>query len=304
MDFAESLVQAARNVLPFMIISPFFLLPFIIAEQLRPVHRRPGWRDYLANILISSTTLILALPAGVAIGMASAAVRPLLPWQTIAFSYDAIGQVPYVGGALEVLAMIFVPLLMHDMWFYWAHRIEHKVPFLWEFHKLHHSDELLNCSTWARDHFLQAAWIALVPAMTLGLVFDISAKQAGEAALLSILFLSLQSMFYHSAIKTSLPWLDRILVTPQVHRIHHARDPAHYNCNFADALPIFDIVFGTYRKPARDQFPETGLGDACPAPRSLWMAQAGPAWQGIKALGRTLSRADKLRATEGRQVER
>ena len=41
-----------------------------------------------------------------------------------------------------------------------------------------------------------------------------------------------------------LPWLDRILVTPQVHRIHHSIDAVHHNRNFADALPIFDIVFG------------------------------------------------------------
>ena len=46
-----------------------------------------------------------------------------------------------------------VPLLLHDAWFYWAHRIEHRVPLLWEFHKLHHSDELMNASTFARDKF-------------------------------------------------------------------------------------------------------------------------------------------------------
>lgn len=82
-------------------------------------------------------------------------------------------------------------------------------------------------------------------------------------------------MFYHSAIRVHAPWMDRLLVTPQVHRIHHFTDPAHYNRNFADALPLFDIVFGTYRKPMRDEFPATGLTDF-PEPRSLWTAQFGP----------------------------
>jgi sterol desaturase/sphingolipid hydroxylase (fatty acid hydroxylase superfamily) len=282
--FWEAIVASTTRSLPFLVIGPVMLVPFIVAEQIWPVHRRPGWRDYLPNILISSTTAFLAKPAGVAIGMASESLRGQLPWTPLAFSYSSIGAVPHVGEILEIVAMIFVPLFVHDLWFYWAHRIEHKVPFLWEFHKLHHSDELMNSSTWARDHFLQAGWIALFSTFTLGLVFEISAAEAGRAALMSVLFLSLQSMFYHSAIRVRLPWLDRILVTPQVHRIHHSVNPEHHNRNFADALPLFDIVFGTYRKPAPDEFPETGLGPAEPSPRSLWQAQAGIAWRGLRRM--------------------
>jgi len=172
--------------------------------------------------------------------------------------------------------MIFVPLVLHDLWFYWAHRLEHRVPLLWAFHKLYHSDELMNTSTWARDHFLQAAWTAFFPAFTLGLIFDLRLADAGKAALYSNLFLMAMSLFYHSAIRAQLPWLDRILVTPQVHRIHHAVDPAYHNRNFADALPIMDILFGTYHRPAKNEFPQTGLGPDFPAPRSIWSAQFGP----------------------------
>lgn len=286
MDFLTQVGTSAQAMLPFLLLGPLLQLPFMIAEQIWPVHRRPGWRDYLANILIASTTLFLVIPAGLAAGIASEALRGHLPWRPLAFSYDRISQLPHFGGALEIVAMIFVPLLVHDLWFYWAHRIEHRVPFLWEFHKLHHSDEVMNCTTSNRDHFLQAAWIALFPALTLGLIFDISSVEAGKAAFVALFFLQVQSAFYHSAIRVRLPWLDRVLVTPQVHRIHHSTDPAHYNHNFADALPIFDILFGTYRKPARDEFPQTGLGKDDAAPRSLWAAQAGPAWRGIKAISR------------------
>ena len=51
--------------------------------------------------------------------------------------------------------------------------------------------------------------------------------------------------------------------------------PRHVLTNFADALPIFDILFGTYRRPAKGEFASTGLADF-PAPRSLWSAQFGP----------------------------
>jgi Fatty acid hydroxylase superfamily len=103
--------------------------------------------------------------------------------------------------------MIFVPLLIHDCWFYWSHRIEHKVPILWEFHKLHHSDEQMNASTWARDHFLQESWRAFFSVFTLGLIVDLHLAEAGKAALYSTTFLIGMSMFYHSAIRVRLPWL-------------------------------------------------------------------------------------------------
>jgi len=73
-----------------------------------------------------------------------------------------------------------------------------------------------------------------------------------------------------------LPWLDRVLVTPQVHRIHHSVERQHQDKNFADALPIFDIVFGTYVKPTRDEFPTTGLSDGTPPPAKWWQAQLTP----------------------------
>jgi len=58
-----------------------------------------------------------------------------------------------------------------------------------------------------------------------------------------------------------------------VHRLHHSAERA--DTNFADVLPIFDILFGTYRRPRPDEFPATGLAGA-PAPRSLWAAQLAP----------------------------
>lgn len=287
MNILEATAQAAHETLIAVVALPVMLLPFILAEQIWPAERRPGWRNYGLNILIAMSTLYLALPAGVAAGSASAALRTFLPWQPIALSYASLTAIPAVGPMLEVMAMIALPLILHDAWFYWAHRIEHKVPFLWEFHKLHHSDEVMNCSTYARDHFLQAAWIAIFPAFTLGLLFDIDAAQAGQAALWSSLFLTLLSMFYHSAIRVRLPWLDRILVTPQVHRIHHSADPAHHDRNFADVFPLMDILFGTYHRPGRDDFGPTGLGADEPSPRTLWQAQASPAWRGISRLRRS-----------------
>jgi sterol desaturase/sphingolipid hydroxylase (fatty acid hydroxylase superfamily) len=295
MSFVHILLSSMKGMFPTLLmwsIPP--LIPFIIAEQLWPVRRAPRWRDYTMNTLISLSTAYLALPLGIAAGLWSAQARQWLPWKPISFSFHNIGAVPYAGPALEVLAMIFVPLFVHDFWFYWSHRIEHRVPALWAFHKLHHSDELMNTSTWARDHFLQDVWRAFFSVFTLGMVVDLDFSEAGRAALYSNMFLTGMSLLYHSAIRVRLPWLDRILVTPQVHRIHHSIDPEHYNKNFADALPIFDILFGTYYRPAKEEFPATGLGAEFPAPRSIWSAQFGP----LLAIGSMLlpKREPKLQA--------
>jgi sterol desaturase/sphingolipid hydroxylase (fatty acid hydroxylase superfamily) len=286
-DFLDILLSSSKEMLPAARIAPRLLSPLIGAEQLWPVHKRPGFRDYGLNVLISASTIYLALPAGIAAGIWSSQLRAALPWNPIAFSFDTIGAVPVVGPALEVLALVFVPLLIHDLWFYWAHRIEHKVPFLWEFHKLHHSDELLNASTFGRDHFLQAVWIGFFPAFTLGLIFDLSVVQSGEAALYSTLFITLLSMLYHSAIRLRLPWLNHIVVTPQVHRIHHSTEARHYDRNFADVFPVFDLLFGTYHRPGRDEFPTTGLGAEYPSPPSLLHAQISPVVAAVRSLRRS-----------------
>jgi sterol desaturase/sphingolipid hydroxylase (fatty acid hydroxylase superfamily) len=217
------------------------MIPFIIAEQLRPVAPAPRLRDYWINFLISLSTAYLSLPLGISAALLSGKFRHLLPWKPLSMSFNSVAAVPVVGPGLKLVAMIFVPLFIHDCWFYWSHRTEHRLPLLWQFHKLHHSDELMNTTTWARDHFLQNSWRAFFSLFTLGLFVDLELADAGKAALYSTIFLVALSLFYHSAIRVHLPWLDYLLVTLQVHRIHHSALPEHRDKNFADALPIFDI---------------------------------------------------------------
>lgn len=220
MSFLQTLASSIKGMFPGII---YWLLlpqiPFIMVEQLRPVGDAPSWRDYVMNIWISLTTAFLSLPLGMAAGLWSSRLRHVLPWTPISFTFHKLDAVPFLGHGLTIVAMILVPLFIHDFWFYWSHRIEYKVPILWEFHKINHSDEHMNTSSWARDHFLQEGWRSFFSVFTLGLIIDLQLREAGEAALYSTMFLIGLSMFYHSAIRVRLPWLDRILVTPQVHRI-------------------------------------------------------------------------------------
>jgi sterol desaturase/sphingolipid hydroxylase (fatty acid hydroxylase superfamily) len=91
-------------------------------------------------------------------------------------------------------------------------------------------------------------------------VFRIS-QDAGW--LFSGLFL-LFGLFPHMNARIDLGPLTRVILGPQVHRLHHSIDPAHFNTNFAGAFPVWDLAFGTYREPDRGEFPLTGL-DAVPS---------------------------------------
>jgi len=284
MSFVDSVLPVLKGLLPQILVMQGLLIPFVILEQLLPAGARPRLGDYILNILISLTTLVLTLPLSVFAGAGGAYVREKLGLTPFGFSFGTLGEIPHVGGALEILAILAATMVLHDLWFYWSHRIEHKVPFLWEFHKLHHSDERMSSSTWARDHFLQSVWRSIFPAFTFGLVLQLEVQEAGQVGLYAALLTSLLSMFYHSGVRLHLPWMNRVLVTPQVHRIHHSTDPKHHDKNFADFLPIFDIVFGTYHAPQRNEFPETGLGREYKAPKNVFSAQIRPVIGAVRTL--------------------
>lgn len=297
MIFFQHVLASFRHLLPVFLVSQLLLIPFIALEQWRPAGPRPRVGDYALNVLIAFTTLALSLPLGMAAGVGGVMARGALHLRPLGFSVHGLGSIPIAGGVLEIAAALLASLVLHDLWFYWAHRLEHATPFLWEFHKLHHSEERMNATTWARDHFLQVVWRQVFPTFTVGLVLDLDVREAGAAGLYAALVTSLLSMFYHSGVRLRLSWLDRVLVTPQVHRLHHSIDPKHHNRNFADFLPIFDIVFGTYRPPARDEFPSTGLGSGYAAPRGVFAAQWRPLAGAAQVLARAIRRIPARAAT-------
>jgi sterol desaturase/sphingolipid hydroxylase (fatty acid hydroxylase superfamily) len=259
-------------------------IPFIIAEQLRPALMRPRWQAYALNMAIGITVVLLAAPIGVAAGMAAASVQAALGWQPIAIPFDRIEAIGGIGPVLKGILLMLAPLILHDMWTYWAHRLDHRLPVLWAFHSLHHSDREMNCTTWGRNHFLQTGWRSFFSVFTLGMIFKLDYIEAGQAALLGQMAFMLVSLFCHSAIRVELPWLDHILVTPQVHRIHHSVKRDHHDRNFADLFPIFDIVFGTYCAPVRGEFPETGLNDNEVNPSNPLNAQIEPLTRAMQTL--------------------
>lgn len=147
-----------------------------------------------------------------------------------------------------------------DFFYYWMHRSQHTVQLLWRQHKLHHSDEHLNVTTSERHHWLED--VVRIPFVIIPttILFDISVAQVGLASF----FVSYWAFLIHANFRFSMGWLSFLVAGPQLHRIHHSIEPKHFDKNFAAFFPVWDVMFGTYYQPARDEYPDTGIKGEAP----------------------------------------
>lgn len=139
---------------------------------------------------------------------------------------------------------IIVTVLFLDFAIWAQHLITHKVPLLWRLHRVHHSDTDIDVTTAIRFHPIE---IALSMLLKIGLVYLL-----GPAAIAVILFeiiLNGTAMFNHSNLALPLPVdtvLRRVLVTPDMHRVHHSVHRYEHDSNYGFSLSIWDHMFGTY----------------------------------------------------------
>lgn len=156
--------------------------------------------------------------------------------------------------ALPWLAQFLVFFLLLDLAEYLFHRAQHAVPALWALHSLHHSDPAVNATTAERHHWVDQFVKALTiyPAVLLIVAADGS---VGFAYML----VGLWNYVAHSSLPINFGRFSWLFQSPAYHRRHHSSVAEHYNSNFAALLPIWDVLFGSYRKP--DGYPPTGLAE-------------------------------------------
>jgi sterol desaturase/sphingolipid hydroxylase (fatty acid hydroxylase superfamily) len=153
-------------------------------------------------------------------------------------------------GALNVAgvpAWIAIPLgvVVLDLAIYLQHVVFHAVPALWRLHRMHHADLELDATTGVRFHPVE---ILLSMAIKLGVIAALGTPAA--AVLIFEVLLNATSMFNHANVRIP-ERADRILrwivVTPDMHRVHHSIDRRETDSNFGFNLPWWDRLFGTYR---------------------------------------------------------
>ena len=162
---------------------------------------------------------------------------------------------------LPLPAQLLLVILVADFLAYFGHLLRHKIPTLWEFHKIHHSQVQLNYFSTRRIHPLDTlaqSLISFLPWTLLGL------STALPGFLVWSTFLRLYEMFVHANLRINMGPLRYILVTPQSHRIHHSLYDRHIDTNYGDFLSVWDWIFGTQVRRG-DEYPPLGVTDKqCP----------------------------------------
>lgn len=172
---------------------------------------------------------------------------------------------------LQALEVIF----LSDLIIYWGHRIQHKVDFLWRFHKVHHSAETLDWLAAHREHPIDSIYtIGLInlPAFLFG--FDLNVLAFVVA------FRGIWAIYIHSNVRLPIGKLKVLIGSPELHHWHH--DKERDRGNYANISPLMDIIFGTYVCPPqepdsygiKEAFPKTYIGQMLRPliPHFIWKA--------------------------------
>lgn len=178
----------------------------------------------------------------------TAPVVAALVWVHQNVSLLPLGSVRAEVAALPFWAQFLLVIALCDVSIYWAHRMSHQVPFLWRFHKVHHTAERLDWVAAYREHPLDNLYTRLVenlPAIVLG--FPLPAL-AGFAV-----FRGIWAVYIHSNVDLTPGPLRYVLGCSRLHHWHHEKHTGG-RCNFANLSPLTDLLFGTYRDPGH--FPE------------------------------------------------
>ena len=200
----------------------------------RTLSRRRRWPANLAIVVLNTVLVRVLFPA--------AAVGVALSTQTHGWGLLNAYGVP-------AWAALGAGIVLLDLAIYLQHVMFHAVPALWRLHRMHHADLDIDVTTGARFHPIE---IALSMLIKLAAIAALGVPPA--AVVLFEVLLNATSMFNHAnvriapAFESVLRWL---VVTPDMHRVHHSVERDETNSNFGFNLSLWDRLFGTYRAQPR-----------------------------------------------------
>ena len=178
---------------------------------------------------------------------------------------------PYVLAHWQIVAIFTTALfLVDDFTRFLLHWILHKVPFLWEFHKVHHSAKVLTPFTIYRSHPVESYFYACRMAIVQGIVVGVGYYLFGATlsmydVLGANLFVFIFN-FFGSNLRHSHVWLswgdtlESVFISPAQHQVHHSNNPIHFDRNLGSALAIWDRLFGTLIKASAAEKISIGVG--------------------------------------------
>jgi sterol desaturase/sphingolipid hydroxylase (fatty acid hydroxylase superfamily) len=233
-EFVMANEKTIRMSFFFGIIIVMALWEIIAPRRALTISKTVRWANNLGLVFFNSFLLRVLFPAA-AVGMAAFA-------STHGWGIFNYYELPFW---LTVVASV----VMMDFIIYLQHVMVHAIPTLWRLHRMHHADLDFDVTTGARFHPLEIILSMLIKFATIAVL--------GPPVIAVIIFevvLNATAMFNHSNVRLPLG-LDRVLrwlvVTPDMHRVHHSIEDDEANSNFGFSLPWWDRLLGTYRDQPR-----------------------------------------------------
>lgn len=255
MDFLLTHEPTIRLAAFFGILAAMMVWELAAPRRRLELPRVIRWSNNLALVVVDAAILRLAFPV-LAVGLAGLA--------------EAKGWGLFNVLDLPLWVEVIAAVLILDLAIYLQHVLFHAVPGLWRLHRMHHADLDLDATTGLRFHPVE---ILLSMAIKLAVVGAIGAPPV--AVLAFEVILNATSLFNHGNVRLP-PAVDHVLrlvlVTPDMHRVHHSSNPRETNSNFGFSVPWWDRLLGTYvAQPAKGhEGMEIGI-EQFRTERDLWL---------------------------------
>ncbi|MCX6139342.1 MAG: sterol desaturase family protein [Candidatus Kapabacteria bacterium] len=159
---------------------------------------------------------------------------------------------------LPILGQVVILLIVHDLYIYWFHRLQHKSALLWRLHEAHHSTVDVDWLSGSRSHALEIFINQTVEFLPIVLL------ASPEVAVIKGCVDAVWGMYIHANIDVRSGVLQKVLNGPEMHRWHHATDDVAHNRNFSTKIALWDWLFGTAYLPNRQKPSGFGIGDDFP----------------------------------------
>lgn len=183
-------------------------------------------------------------------------------------AFGPSGAPPATALVLALCGLIY--FCIGDFSDYWSHYAQHRFPFLWELHKVHHSATFMSPMTKYRLHPIEELYSNIIALTVFGVTLSVLRYAFGltdvQVALMLLVIGLAQPLitlepFRHSHIRVSYGPGDLVILSPTMHQLHHSAEPDHFNKNLGRYLSIWDRMFGTVQDVAPNQAITYGLGE-------------------------------------------
>ncbi|MEM9233706.1 MAG: sterol desaturase family protein, partial [Pseudomonadota bacterium] len=247
----------SRYFYPFIIMGGLLALILMRRGLAQYWPEAKGWRYWLGRSARIDYWLLVANPL----------IKLVLFSGMLAWAGSLANHVsPRAEATPETAWLWAIPLtlclfLSNDFMRWLTHWAMHRVPFMWSFHKVHHAAESMTFATAERHHFMDVVFVTVPFILTASLVNAVFILTTGIAAspiaiyganIILVVFNAFAGAMRHGPFFVSFgERIERWLISPGMHQLHHSRRQVHYDKNFGGALAIWDRMFGTW-EPATE----------------------------------------------------